>query len=478
MDRPGTPGVSPRTDRIMPHSEEAERGVLGSCLLDPRRVIDYCIEQRLMPESFYLPSHQTLFDVLVDMTRSQKGIDILTVADQLRDRGVLDGIGGPNYLDHLVDQTPLAAHAEHYVDIVRQKHVLRMIIERASESIDACYRSEEEAEALLSRAEQAMFEIGEHQSVSLSSWDLLVDSAVQEINEIIDQKRAPSGIHTGYDNLDRVLTAMQPQDMLILAARPSMGKTALALNIAERVALGRGGDRQPHGVAVFSLEMSAEALVRRMLCSRARVSSQKLRIGKFLSTADHQNLLNAADALRKAPIYIDDSAGLSAMELRSRARRLKRQYAHIGLIVVDYLQMMNYPQRAREGRQQEVAAISNTMKAMAKELRVPVLMLSQLSRAPESRSNLGKPKLSDLRDSGSIEQDADVVMLLRRPCKYPEDDAADDKRLAVVDVAKHRNGPTGEVKLNFEEEFTRFEDRMDAGVDPGPEVDDSSGGYG
>ena len=261
---------------------------------------------------------------------------------------------------------------------------------------------------------------------------------------------------TGYADLDKILMGLQPSDMIVLAARPSMGKTSLALNIAENIALGiAGGESCP--VAVFSLEMSKEQLVRRMICSHARVPSHKLQ-GGYISREFHGQLIAAADALMKAPIFLDDTAGLEALELRSRARRIKRKH-DIQLIVVDYLQMLSYPQFAREGRQRETAAISGALKAMAKELRIPVLVLSQLSRAPEQRSDDGKPRLSDLRDSGAIEQDADVVLMLRRPSVYAEEGEAMDEKLAEVEVAKHRNGPTGKVDFNFEREYTRFENR-------------------
>ena len=284
-----------------------------------------------------------------------------------------------------------------------------------------------------------------------------------DIENIFLMKKGITGLPTGYPDLDRILMGLQPSDMVVLAARPSMGKTSLALNIAENIALGVG-DSEPRPVAVFSLEMSKEQLVRRMICSHARVPSHKLQ-GGYISKEFHGQLISAASALMKAPIFLDDTAGLEALELRSRARRIKRKH-DIQLIVVDYLQMLSYPQFAREGRQRETAAISGALKAMAKELQIPVLVLSQLSRAPEQRSDDGKPRLSDLRDSGAIEQDADVVLMLRRPCVYAEEGEVIDDRLAEVEVAKHRNGPTGKVEFNFEREYTRFDSRS-RGVDAG-----------
>ncbi len=458
-----TPAQSPKSDRIPPYSEEAERGVLGSALLDATRVIDLCVEKRVVPDSFHTPAHQTIYEILVDMNNAGRVIDLLTVGERLESAGLLSRIGGREYLLQLVDFTPTAAHAEHYIEIVRQKHLLRTIIDCSRTAIDKCYDSEEDADEILSESEQRIFDIGDQADRGLVPWPELVRDSMKEIEEIFLQKKGITGIPTGYLDLDHKLLGLQKSDMIIIAARPSMGKTSLAMNMAEKIALGEISDKKPRPVAVFSLEMSREQLVRRMICCRARVSSHNLSKG-FVSQVNHGHLMQAADSLIKAPLYLDDTAGLTAVELRARARRLKKRF-DIQLIVVDYLQLLHYPQYAKEGRQRETAAISGALKAMAKELRIPVIVLSQLSRAPETRDKLGKPKLSDLRDSGSIEQDADVVALLRRPCKYPEDEDYNDTSLSILDIAKHRNGPTGEVRLHFEEEFTRFEDRAQRGVD-------------
>ena len=451
-----------RTDRLPPYSEDAERGVLGAALLDAGRVMDLAVERGLRSESFYSGAHQQLFSVLAEMIHEGRAVDLLTVGDRLRDLGVLENLGGTPFLHQLVDSTPTAAHAEYYIEIVRQKYLLRLIIERAGKAMEDSYGWDEGAELLLGQVEQAFFEISEARRRDVPPWPQLIKEAVQEIETIYQLKKGVTGIPTGFHDLDRLLLGLHPTDMIILAARPSMGKTSLALNIAENVALGIGPESAPRPTAVFSLEMSREQLVRRMICARAAVPSHKL-AGGYLSADFHQHLMQAASELNKAQIFLDDTAGLDVLELRSRARRLKRRY-DIQLVIVDYLQMLNFPQYSAEGRQRETAAISGALKAMAKELRIPVLVLSQLSRAPETRSTTAIPRLSDLRDSGSIEQDADVVLLLRRPCKYPDDKLSDDKTLAVVDVAKHRNGPTGEVKMNFMEEYTRFENRL-GGVD-------------
>lgn len=453
-----------------PYSEEAEKGVLGAALLDGARILDLCHISKLSEESFFIQAHRLLYRCLVDMQEAGQPIDLLTVAERLKSRGELEPVGGADYLDALIDATPVAAYGGHYIELVRDRHILRELIARANDTIESCYRAEGTAEYLLNEAEERFLSLADDRDVQSRSWQDLVDETLNEINLVLEGKIQGTGMPTGFNNLDEALLGMHGSEMIILAARPSMGKTALAMNIAERVATGKCKDKLPHKVAVFSLEMSAEALTRRMLCSKARVSSHALMKG-VVSPEKHGDLMQAADVLRKASIFIDDAAGLTPPEMRSRARRLYAK-EKIEFIIVDYLQMMHWPERASNGRQQEVSEISSAMKAMAKELNIPVLILSQLSRAPEQRDKSGKPKLSDLRDSGAIEQDADVVLLLRRPCKYPGDEQADDERLSIVDVAKHRNGPTGEVKLNFEQDFTRFEDRTDSHHDRPPDADE------
>jgi replicative DNA helicase len=464
-----------RTGRVPPHSEEAERGVLGSALLDADRVIDLCIERRLSAEAFYIPWHRALFDFLVQIHNEGRPIDLLTVSERLRTLGQLEQVGGEGYIERLIDGTPTAAHAEYYIDLVRQKHMLRSIIDRSREAIDACYEGVDNADTILDASEQALYDIAEFQTSGVIPWSQAIKESMEHIEKIMQLHKDVTGVPTGYLDLDKITHGLQPGDLVIIAARPSMGKTSLAMNIAENAALGAGPDRKRHAVAIFSLEMSRESLVKRMLCSRAGVPSHKLS-GGYISAEHHSRLVQAADALSQAQIYVDDSAGLTPIDVRARARRLKRKFG-IELVVVDYLQMMNFPQFARDGRQRETAAISGAMKAMAKELRIPVVVLSQLSRAPETRDRSAVPKLSDLRDSGSIEQDADVVCLLRRPCKYPQDDEFQDKTLAILDVAKQRNGPTGEIRLNFIEELTRFENRAE-GVDRPETFQPSSGGMG
>ncbi len=453
------PGAqAPRPDsRVPPHSQESERAVLGCALQDADRVLDLCIEKQIEPASFYIHNHQRLFETMLELHADHKPVDFITVTERLRETNLLDTLGGEEELGRLISSTPTTAHAEYYIQRVYETHLTRRIIDAAREVTEDCYKTDLGAEDLLSTTEEKFFSLSETRASVERSWKDLVADEMDEVEILIREKKSVTGVSTGFIDIDEKLLGMQAGDILVLAARPSMGKTSLALNIAENVALGaRGFDPRP--VAVFSLEMSAESLVRRMICCHAEVPSQQLAMGQ-VGTAEHRKLISAADALRGAPIFVDDSAGLEAMELRARARRLKRKY-DVQFIVIDYLQLMNYSKFARDGRQRETAAISGALKAMAKELKVPVLVLSQLSRAPETRDTKSAvPKLSDLRDSGAIEQDADVVMLLRRPSRYSADPKHEDKRLSIVDIAKHRNGPTGEVELDFEESYTKFGNR-------------------
>lgn len=444
-------------DRVPPHSEEAERAVLGCALQDAARVLDLCIERQISPESFYVQRHQALYEAMLGLHEARKPVDFVTVAERLRETSQLEAVGGEDELARLIAGTPTTAHAEYYLQRVYENHLLRRIIAAARDVTEDCYKGETEAESLLSEAEAAFFGLSERKVGVERTWKQLIELEAIEVERLITEKKGLTGVTTGFMDIDRKLLGMQAGDLIILAARPSMGKTSLALNIAEHVALG-ARNQPPKPVAVFSLEMSAESLVRRMVCCHAGVPAQNLSTGN-VGAEEHGLLVGAMDVLAKAPIYVDDTAGLEALDLRARARRLKRKYG-VEFIVVDYLQLMNFSKFAAEGRQRETAAISQALKGMAKELKVPVLVLSQLSRAPETREKTAVPKLSDLRDSGAIEQDADVVMLLRRPCKYPSDKDSGDLRLAILDVAKHRNGPTGEVKLDFDDRFTRFSNRL------------------
>ncbi|MDD5708050.1 MAG: replicative DNA helicase, partial [Kiritimatiellae bacterium] len=366
--------------------------------------------------------------------------------------------------------------------------VLRSTVACARKVGSACLDEDQSADQVRSEAEQNFLDITERQHGSMRMWPEAIKATFERIEQIF--QLGPGGVvgvSTGFKNLDQVLRGLRPGEMSVLAARPSMGKTSLAMNICECVVTGedingqplKGEFGKPKPVGVFSLEMSQDALAMRMLCARAGVPSFQLESG-FLGAQDvSRKFTTAASQLTKAPLYVDDTGGLDVMELRARARRMRKKYG-IELLVIDYLQLLHCREYAKQGRQLETAAISGHLKAMAKELKIPVMVLSQLSRAPDQRvgDRTGKPRLSDLRDSGAIEQDADVVLLLRRPCKYPGDKESDDLRLAIVDVAKHRNGPTGEVRLDFDDKFTRFYDRADGTVgftDVVPENADDAG---
>ena len=462
--------------RTPPHSEEAEQGVLGSILLDAttgeNRVLDLCTEKGITEEAFFSPANRLLYETMVGMSHAGGTIDAVTLNEQLRALNRLDQIGGPATLQNLIDRTPTAAHAEYYINIVRQKHLLRKVINCAREAERRCFDESVSADLILGEVEQQFLGISEQRNNTGISWPQAVTNTMAHIDRLFSLgKGAVAGLPTGLANLDHKLKGLRNGEMIVLAARPSMGKTSLAMNIAECVALGRdiygrpmkGDHNRPHGVGVFSLEMSTESLALRMLCGMAAVPAFQIDQGLINPKKINQQLSRAASDLSKAPLYVDDTGGLDVMDMRARARRMKKKYK-IELIVIDYLQLCNCREFAKQGRQIETSQISGQIKAMAKELNLPVIVLSQLSRAPEQRGDkTNKPKLSDLRDSGAIEQDADVALLLRRPCKAPGDPEAEDKRLAIVDVAKHRNGPTGEVRLDFEDSLTRFGDRIDQG---------------
>lgn len=448
-------GGSARSERKPLYNEDAERGVLGSILLDWQKVFDFCIEKQILPDSFYLRTHQAIFETMMEMSEARKPIDILTLADRLKAQGKLDEVGGMAFLNQLLDATPTAAHAEYYVDLVRQHHLLRRIVDCARRSETECYTSDDEADQILAKVEQDFFDISEERHSGILPWSKGVMETMAVIDQITQTKKGLSGIPTGFKDLDEKLLGLHDGDMIVLAARPSMGKTSLAMNIVEHVALGKLDVPRP--VCIFSLEMAREQLILRMLGSHARIPAHNI-AGGFATKAQFGLLTQSADVLMKAPIFLDDTGGLDILELRARARRMKKK-ENIALFVIDYLQLLTDEKHRREGRQSEIAAISGSIKNMAKELHVPILVLSQLNRAPEAKEREGKPRLADLRDSGSIEQDADVVCLLRRPALYKDDtkENVDDPNLAYIHIAKQRNGPTGEIKLIFMDDIMRFE---------------------
>jgi replicative DNA helicase len=455
-------GSSQDVHRTLPHSVEAEQGVLGSMLISPREIIAECVE-KIHAEYFYIPAHQTVYDVLVELWNGGQGIDLITFTQILRDRNLLETVGGASFVTSLFTFVPTAANVTYYLEIVREKYILRQIIAACTESVRRSFEEQDEVNNLLDEVEQKIFAVGEDRfkGQTLSMKDQVME-AIESIEKLYENRGGITGISTGFVEFDRMTNGLHAAEMIVIAARPSMGKTALAMNIAEHVAV---HEKLP--VAVFSLEMSTQQLVQRLLCSRARVNLQKVRDG-FLAERDFPSLTAAASRLAEAKIFIDDSAGLTILELRAKARRLKAQQ-DIKLIVVDYLQLLrSTTRRAQDNRQLEISEISAGIKGLAKELKVPIIVLAQLNRQPEARTG-GKPRLSDLRESGSIEQDADLVGLLVRPEIYEDDEEAraEKEGEAELIVAKQRNGPVGEIKLTFLKEFTRFEDRARNVTDPG-----------
>jgi replicative DNA helicase len=447
--------------RTPPHSVEAEQGVLGSMLISPRDTIAECVE-KINEEYFYVPAHQTIYTVLVELWNAGQAIDLITFTQVLRDRNLLESVGGAAFVTSLFTFVPTAANVQYYLDIVRDKYILRSIIAAATESVRRAYEEQDEVGNLLDEVEQKIFAVGEDRfkGQMLSMKDQVME-AIESIEKLYERKGGITGISTGFVEFDRMTSGMHPSEMIVIAARPSMGKTALAMNIAEHVAI-----NEKLSVGVFSLEMSSQQLVQRLLCSRARVNLQKVRDG-FLGERDFPSLTAAASKLAEARIFIDDSASLTILELRAKARRLKAQQ-DVQLIIVDYLQLLrSTSRRAQDNRQLEISEISAGLKGLAKELKIPLIVVAQLNRQPEARSG-GKPRLSDLRESGSIEQDADLVGLLVRPEIYEEDEEARAEKAGEAEliIAKQRNGPVGEIPLTFLKEFTRFEDRARSVIEP------------
>src|SRR5213596_1967826 len=436
--------------RVPPQSLEAEESVLGGIMLD-NTVIDRVIGV-LQPDDFYRGAHRKVFRAMVDLNGRSEPIDLITLSEALKARGQLAEVGGAAYLAELTERVPTAANAAHYAKIVRERSILRGLIEASTEIAMRGYQARDNVDELLDHAEQLIFGIQERkvkQAFAKLS-EVLVES-IKTIERLYEQKQAVTGVPTGFADLDALTAGLQPSDLIVVAGRPSMGKTALCLNIAEHAAL-----RADVGVAIFSLEMSKEQLALRMLCSESRVDLKRVRTG-HLSDREFPKLAMAAGRLADAPIFIDDTPALSVLELRAKARRLKRDPStKLGLIIVDYLQLMRSTE-GKDNREQEISEISRSLKALAKELRVPVLALSQLNRQVESR-NPPIPRLADLRESGAIEQDADVICFLYREDYYnPED--TEKQGVAEVHVAKQRNGPIGKIELTFLKEYTRFENR-------------------
>lgn len=448
------PQAAATLDRLPPHSPEAEQGVLGCILISPNDSMGECIKVlNVGAEVFYDLRHQTVFSTLAEMYDGRIAIDVITLQQKLKDKQLLEQVGGLAYLSTLPDVVPSAANLGYYLEIVQEKYLLRKMIHTCTDVVSRVYDFEGEVDELIDGVERDILAISESRAEPASN-DIkeLVRGAITQIEEFHQRQGMLAGIGTGFSDFDKMTTGLHPGEMIVIAARPSMGKTSLAMNIAEHVAL-----EQKVAVGVFSLEMTAPSLVLRMLCSRSRVNVRSVREG-FLAERDFPKLSGAAGKLSTAPLYIDDSSSLSILQLRAKARRMAQQYG-IKLFVIDYLQLLHSTARRAENRQQEIADISGGVKSLAKELNVPVIVLSQLNRDLEKDKHR-KPRMSDLRESGAIEQDADLVGLLYKPNAGDEEDGDGQEQDAIsvnLLIAKQRNGPTGDVHLTFLKSYTRFE---------------------
>jgi replicative DNA helicase len=454
------PARDPYRDRRPPYSEDAEQAVISAMMMDRNAIVraaEFADETM-----FYREPHRRIFRAVLALNERGSVVDVLTLADELAVRGELDAVGGKDYLTLLVDAVPTSANVEYHAKIVREKALMRRLIETSTEIVQEAYEGRAASSEMLDRAEQKIFQINQtRKSEGFHRIKELTWFAMERIEELSRHGQDVTGVPSGFTDLDKLTLGFQRSELVIVAARPSMGKTAFVLNTAQNAAyLGHVP------VAIFSLEMAKEQLITRMLAAEGWVDAQKLRSGK-LSDDDFRNLGKASGILGSLPIWIDDTPGLTALEIRSRARRLKAEN-NIGLIIIDYLQLIQGPTDS-ESRQQEISYISRSLKILARELLVPVVCLSQLSRAPEQRTGENKrPQLSDLRESGAIEQDADVVMFLYRPEYYEgsHDEKGEPRRLAdgtplegltEVIVGKQRNGPTDTVRLFFHKRYTRFD---------------------
>lgn len=477
-------------DRSPPASIESEMALLGSMMLDPRCIADVISVIR-GPDVFYSDAHQAIYAGLVALQDKHNSVDILLLGERLKDQGKLDAVGGVDYLIRLAEGVPTAVNAKLYAQRVAEKAKLRLLIAAAGETLHEVYTqgstaTGETAKELIDKAESRVFKIAQSEQVGeAQGMEVLV---MEEFKRIEAATGAPTGIMTGFEELDKMLGGFQPGEMIILAARPSMGKTAIALNLAEQIALGtntprtihpaHGRERAPAGF--FSLEMSKSSLCQRMLSGWSGIDSKRLRLGQ-LHKAEYETLLGAAEDLAMAPLFIDDTPGLSITALRARARRMVAQHK-VKCIFIDYLQLLTSPAQAKESRQVEVSAISRGVKELARELSVPIVALGQLNRGAENREG-NRPRLSDLRESGSLEQDADVVLLLHREEYYHLNDPdweannPDKKGCAEIIVAKQRNGPTGVVELTYVSSETRFKNKADSGMGGGGYSAPSAGKY-
>ena len=443
---PDSFSTAEQTLRSAPWSPEAEQAVLGAMLLDQDAALRAA--ELLDHSQFYQDAHRRLFRAAVTLTEQRVVIDHITLRNELSRRDELDLVGGADYIAELVDSVATAANLEHHARIIREKAILRRLIETSTAIIQEAYDGHQSANELLDHAEGRIFRISqERRQEGFVRIKEMLWPTMERIETLQKSGKSVTGVPSGFEDLDALTSGFQRSELIIIAARPSMGKTAFVLNVAANAA------HEGHGIALFSLEMSKDAIVQRLLCAEARVDSQRVRRGMLRDT-DFTALARAAGWLQQCPIWIDDSPALTLLEMRSKARRLRADN-EVGLIVVDYLQLMRSPEYS-ENRVQEISDISRSLKGLARELEIPVIALSQLSRASEQRGGERKPILSDLRDSGAIEQDADVVVFIHRPEYYDREDES-KRGIAEIMLAKHRNGPTGDVTLAFHRELTRFD---------------------
>ncbi len=442
----------PGIEKLPPQNIEAEQSVLGSCMLDSHALMK---ATEVLPRAtdFYRETHQIIYNCILDLAKRGQGVDVLTVSNELKKLGKFEDVGGSVYLTDLINVMPTTGNVEYYGKIIKEKAILRSLIYAGSSITDLGFHEEEAAKNLLDKAESMIFKIAQERiSSDFTPLPEVLIQTYERISELYSRKAHVTGLATHFSRLDHLTAGLQPSDLIILAARPGMGKTALALNIALNAAT---KDKKP--VAVFSLEMSKEQLAQRLLCSQAMIDGKKLRTG-YLGEADWPKLTKAMNVLSEAPIYIDDTPGITVLEMRSKARRLKKNYG-LELLIVDYIQLITSSSTRPENRTLELSNISRNLKILAKELQIPVLCLSQLSRGVESRTDK-RPMLSDLRESGAIEQDADLVVFIYRQSYYDnkneQNDSPNDNSAEII-IAKQRNGPQGTARLAFLGQYTRFE---------------------
>jgi replicative DNA helicase len=441
------PQPAGQPDKVPPHSIDAEMAVIGAVLIDNAALS--VITETLTEEAFYKKAHRDIFKAMLNVSEKGEAIDVITLAEELRRLGTYHSIGGPTYLTKIMDSVHTAANAEHYARAVFDKYLLRRLVTISGEITTQALLGATDAREVLDEAERLIFEVSERGiRKTFEPIGRIIKERFENLEQLYENKQPVSGLATPFDELDSYTSGFQNSELVIVAGRPSMGKTSFALNVAQHL-----GIKEKIPVGIFSLEMSSEQLVMRLLCAEARIDSHRLRMG-YIKSSEFAELAIVAGYLSEAPIYIDDSPSVTMMELRAKSRRLKSE-VNVGAIFVDYLQLVSSTDRF-ENRQQQISAISRNLKSLAKELEIPVVVLSQLSRAVESRGGDRRPLLSDLRESGAIEQDADTVLMLFRPEFYEGEDS-ENAGIAEVIIAKQRNGPTGTVKLAFMKEYTRFE---------------------